>query len=150
MRARRANAAGRAGDDTNFIFKLTHESLPGANIFAEQVQKSQKKPRPTDISAGLEIIGVFSARLFSCAALQRLIGLRRMRGAIGAAIFGARTAEMEIRRARIANRPFAGMFGQMQHTGAFFRAQNRLRHHLVFDVIELIGAKPRAARQRGR
>ena len=69
-----------------------------------------------------------------------------MGGAIGAAAFGARAAEMEVRRTGVANRPFAGMFGQVKHTGALFGAQNRLRHDLVFNVVKLIGAKPRTAR----
>ena len=68
-----------------------------------------------------------------------------MGGAIGAAIFGTRTTEMEIRRARVTNRPFAGMLGQMQHTGAFFGAQNRLGNYLIFNIVKFAGAKARAA-----
>ena len=37
------------------------------------------------------------------------------------------------------------LLGQMQHTGAFFRAQNRLGDHLIFDIVKFARAKARAA-----
>ena len=69
-----------------------------------------------------------------------------MGGAIGAAAFRARATKVKLGRARVANRPFAGMLGQMQDAGAFLGAQNWLWNDLVFNLVQIAAAKPIVAR----
>ena len=83
---------------------------------------------------------------FAAAPLQRLIGHCRVRSAVGAAGFSACAAEMKIRCARVADRPFAGMLGQMKHAGALFGAQNRLRHDLILNLVQIGLAQTRLTR----
>lgn len=61
--------------------------------------------------------------------------------AIWAAGFGPRAAEMKLGRAGVANRPFAGMLGEMQHAGALLGAQYGLWNNLLFNIVNIVGTK---------
>ena len=149
-RAGRTNAAAGTGDDTDFIFEMTHETLPDCEHSDGAVSKRQKKSPVWGLFNRNCVVAL--ADFFLAAAFQRLIGLRRMGGAIRAARFGPRAAEMKFRRTRVTDRPFACMLGEVQDAGAFLGAQNRLRHHLILDIVQIRAAETAIAgkRRRGR
>ena len=63
-----------------------------------------------------------------------------MGGAIRASRFCPGATEMELGRARITDRPFAGMLGQVQHAGPLLGAENWLWDNFFFQIADAVVA----------